>query len=158
MKKYFGIIIFLIFSGVVYSQSADVITDILNSPEVNYGQVCYLSAVKQGLISESASYDEAIEVLFENNQIFENVDKDTPVVYVNLAFIFSSLFEIKGGIMFRLTRGSPRYAFRQMVSDGVIPDDARPGVIASGPETLSLFTACINKYEGVNLSEINMED
>lgn len=158
MKKYFGIIVFLFFSGVVYSQSADVITDILNSPEVNYGQVCYLAAIKQGLISESASYDEAIEVLFENNQIFENAEKDAPVVYVNLAFIFSSLFKIKGGIMFKLTRGSPRYAFRQMQYDGVIPEEARPATIASGPETLSLFTACINKYEGVNLSEIDMED
>src|SRR5574344_626832 len=158
MKKYLGIFIVLLFSGVVYSQSAEVITEMLNSPEANYGQVCYLAAIKQGLISENDSYDDAIQINYKKNQVFENVDKDCPVVYVNLAYIFSNVFTIKGSLMYKITNGAPRYAFRQMQADGVIPKEARPAVIVSGSEVLRMFTSCMSKYENINLSDVNMND
>ena len=44
MKRIFTILLVLFVGGVVFAQSADVVTDILQSDEATYGQVCYLSA------------------------------------------------------------------------------------------------------------------
>ena len=56
MRKVLSILIILFIGGFAFAQSAEVVTDILNSDEVTYGQVCYLSAVHQGLISDDADY------------------------------------------------------------------------------------------------------
>ena len=45
MKRLFFVIFSLVlFGGFVSAQSSQVVTDILNTEEVTYGQVCYLSA------------------------------------------------------------------------------------------------------------------
>ena len=71
-----------------FAQSADVVTDILGAEEATYGQVCYLSAIHQGLISEDASYEEAVEALLNRGQIPEDVGAYDSVYMANLAFIY----------------------------------------------------------------------
>ena len=56
------------------------------------------------------------------------------------------MFNIKGGLMFRLTKGSPRYAFKQMKSDGVISQNYDPSLILSGREALNIYTSCNMLY------------
>jgi small subunit ribosomal protein S8 len=70
MKRLFFVIFSLfLLGGVVSAQSSQVVTDILNTEEVTYGQVCYLSAVHQGFITEEASFDDAVQILFEKGYI-----------------------------------------------------------------------------------------
>ena len=56
MKKIITILSILFIGAAAYSQSAKVVTEIIDAPKVTYGQICYLSAVSQNLLSESASY------------------------------------------------------------------------------------------------------
>ena len=115
MKKTFLLIIILLAGGVVFSQSADVITDLLESDEATFGQVSYLAAVQMNLIDENESYENAVKALVANNIIPDDEESDTPIPLVDIAYIYSKLWDVKGGLMYRITKGSPRYAFRQFL-------------------------------------------
>lgn len=148
MKKMLIMIAAFFFSLSVYAQSADFVTEMLTTKAANYGQVCYLSAVYQGLIDEKATYPEAVKALYDNNQLPYVVDSEIPVNLGNLSFILSKLWPINGGLMFHITRGSPRYAFRQLKADRLIDADADPVKKVSGSEVLNLYTECQQKYAG----------
>lgn len=157
MKKTFLLIIILLAGGVVFSQSADVITDLLESDEATFGQVSYLAAVQMNLIDENESYENAVKALVANNIIPDDEESDTPIPLVDIAYIYSKLWDVKGGLMYRITKGSPRYAFRQFQSDGVISSDADPAWHVSGAKALSIFTSCVNKYSGFDMNSVSME-
>ena len=157
MKKIVSIIFALFLVLSVYAQSADVITDILDSDEATFGQICYLSAVQMDLVDENASYDDAIQSLFDNSYIPEVAEADAAIPLADMIFIYSHLWDIKGGFMFRLTKGSPRYAFRQFQYDGIIDSDTDPSSTVSGAKALSIYTAASRKYGEFDISEVSME-
>ena len=158
MRKILSILLVLFIGGLAFAQSADEITAILNTDEVTYGQVCYLSAVHQNLISDEDGYDDAINVLYQAGQLPEQVSGQMEVYMQNLAFIYLQMWpEVKGGLMYRLTKGSPRYAFKQLKTDGVIPDDADPGDLVSGREALNILTACMMQYGTDECMEMDVE-
>lgn len=157
MKKFISILftLFVVFS--VHAQSADVITDILESEQATFGQVCYISAVEQGLIGDNDDYNKAIEVLAANELIPEIVDANTPMPVGNIAFLMSQIWDVKGGIMYRITKGSPRYSFKQFKTDGVIASTVEPQDFISGPELLEIHNICTRVYGGFNIRNVSME-
>ncbi len=158
MKKFIVALFTFLLAGVLYAQSSQVITEILNTKNVTFGQVCYLSAVNQGLVKEKASFEECINALYEDDQLPVIVNPMTPVVLVDLAFLYAKIWDIKGGIFYRLTKGSPRYAFKQLKKDGVIGKNADPSDFISGVEALNLLTSCMFTYGGMSLDNITESD
>ena len=138
----------VLFAGsYAFAQSANVVTDILGSEEATYGQVCYLSAIHQGFIKEDASYEDAVNALLSRGQIPEDVGAYDTVYMANLAFIYIQIWpNTKGGLLFSLTSGSPRYAFKKLKSDGIIPDTTDPNSVVSGREALNILTSCMMEY------------
>lgn len=146
MKKFFVSVLFLILFTSAYAQSSEVITEILNAKQVTFGQVCYLAAVQQEIIGEDASYTDAIDAMYKRGYIPNIIYEDTVVPMVNLAYIYSHMWYIKGGLMYKLFKGAPRYAFKQLKADGVIPANTDPGKIVSGMEALNIYTSCSIEY------------
>lgn len=140
------------------AQSADVITEILESDEVTFGQVCYLSAVQQNLMNEDSTFSDAVQVLYENGQIPELYSESLSVPVIDVAYIFSYMWNIKGSLMLKLTKGSPRYVFKQLQSDGIIASSVQPKSYISGAQTLSLYTACLRKYGDFDITKVTMGD
>ena len=157
MKKKLSLLICLLLSFSLYAQSADVITEILDSKQATFGQVCYLAAVQQNLVTEDASYEKAVQVLFENAIIPNAEDPMAPIPLVDIAYIYAHLWPVKGGLMFRLTKGSPRYAFKQFQSDGILSRKQDPADFVSGAKALSIYTSCVKKYSGFNIKSVSME-
>lgn len=157
MKKKLSVLFCLLLGISLYAQSADVITEILESKQATFGQVCYLAAVQQNLITEDASYENAVQVLFENSIIPNSEDPEAPIPLVDIAYIYAQLWPVEGGLMFRLTKGSPRYAFRQFQSDGILSRKQEPSDFVSGAKALSIFTSCVNKYSGFDMKSVSME-
>lgn len=152
MKK-LAIILILLFSTLsIYAQSSEVITDILNTEKVTFGQVCYLSAVQQDFVDDTATYAEAINALYRKGQIPSLVYEDTTIPMVNIAYIYAQMWEVKGGILYRIFRGAPRYAFKQLKADGVISSNVDPKAVISGMEALNLYTACSIEYGKLQLN------
>ncbi|MBR1639465.1 MAG: hypothetical protein IJ688_08780 [Treponema sp.] len=145
-------LIFIFSISSIHAQSAEVITDILNADKVSFGQVCYLVAVEKGFIKESSSYEEAIEALYKRNMIPSLVYEDTPVPMVNLAYLYSQIFDVKGGVLFKLFHGAPRYAYKQFKYDGVLPVTAFPEKLVSGQEALDIYTSCMIEYTDFQLT------
>jgi hypothetical protein len=149
MRKVLSILFVLFIGGLAFGQSAKEITNILNTDEVTYGQVCYLSAIHQNLITEDQGYEEAIKVLYESGQLPELVAGHQEVYMQNLAYIYLQMWpDVKGGLLYKLTKGSPRYAFKQLKTNGIISEDADPNSFVSGREALNILTACMLTYGG----------
>ena len=55
----------------------------------------------------------------------------------------------KGGLMYSITK-SPRYAFREMQSLGLIDYQKYPNLSLSGKEALNIMSKCITIYEKEN--------
>lgn len=159
VMKRLNLLLFLILIAFPLSaQSADKITEILESNQsATFGQVCYLSAVQQGLIDEQAEYEDAIQVLFNAQQISELKAPEETINYQQAVHIFSKLWDIKGGLMYKITKGSPRYAFKQFQTDGVISKTADPSSKITGPAVLTMYTKCIKKYGNFDISSVSME-
>jgi hypothetical protein len=157
MKKIVTLVLALFLCLSVYAQSADVITDILESEEITFGQVCYLTAVQMNIIEDSTSYEDAVTALYDKGYIPSIEDYAAPVPAVDLAYLYSKLWKIKGGLMYRITKGSPRYAFRQFQADGIIGNDVDPSSYVSGEKALSIYTSCISKYSDFDMKNVSME-
>jgi len=151
MKKSLVTLLLLLFFSSAFAQSSDVITEILNAKQVTFGQVCYMAAVQQDYIDESATYTDAIEVLYKKGQIPNIVYEDTVVPLVNLAYIYTHMWNVKGGVMYKLFRGAPRYAFKQLKADGIISASADPGSFVTGQEALNIYTSCSLEYGKMKL-------
>ena len=146
MKKIFLFFFGLFISISAYSQSQDVITEILESSEATFGQVCYISAVMQSLVSDDSSYDDAVLAVYENEQLPYITESSQPIPLIDAAYLFSFMWDIKGGLMYKITNGAPRYVFKQFQADKIIPYDAEPNQIVSGIEIMRMFTSCEKKY------------
>ena len=157
MKKLLSVLCAIFAGSVLYAQSADVITDILASEKATVGQVAYLCAVQQQLMAETEDYDIAVETLVSYGQLPEGSEASDAISLADTAYMLSKNWTVKGGLMYLLTKGSKRYAFRQFVSDGVISSNAEPSASLSGSEVLALYSSCLGKYGDFDLSAVSME-
>ena len=157
MKKLVILVVSFLISLSVYAQSADVITELLDADQATFGQVCYLAAVQKELINENDSYETAVNVLYENGIIPNQEDFEAPIPLVDIAYIYSRLWDIDGGLMFKLTKGSPRYAFKQFQYDGILTAKQEPTDFVTGAKALSIYTSCVKKYSGFDMRSVSME-
>ncbi len=157
MKKMSILLLAIFMSFSVFAQSADVITEILEADQATYGQVCYLSAVQQNLVADNSSYEDAINALHSEGQIGELIAPETEISAREAAALFASMWDIEGGLMFRLSKGAPRYAFKQLQADGIISSTKDPSEILSGSDILKMYTACVKKYSDFDIKTVSME-
>ncbi len=149
MKKIIISIAALIFTAIAYAQSADEITKIINAEEATFGQVCYLTAVHNGLIEDDASEADAMNAWFESNQfINKEITPDTPINFQETCFYFTKMWNIKGNLFYKLSKGNPRYAYKQLKKDGILPAHADPIRKLSGTDLLNIYTVGHLKYVG----------
>lgn len=145
LKRIFCLV-FFVFSLNIYSQSAEFITELLGAEKVTYGQVSYLVAVHENLVSEKASYIDSMNALYQEKLLLDEILPSQFVNYKDLSYFFAKLWDVKGGLMFRISKGSPRYAFNQFKNDGIIPVNIDPHFYPSGRDVLNLFTLGDLKY------------
>lgn len=145
LKRIFCLVFFL-FSLNIYSQSAEFITELLDAKNVTYEQVSYLVAVHENLVSEKASYVDSMNALYQEKLLLEKVKPTEYINYKDLSYYFAKLWNVKGGLMFRISKGSPRYAFNQFKNDGIIPLKIDPCFYPSGIDVLNMYTVGDLKY------------
>ena len=131
-----------------YAQRADFVTRLIAADKATYGEVCYLSAVYQGFVGENASYEDALHALVQKGQANSRADVNGAVTLQELSWLMAKLWDIKGGLMYRATKQSARYTFRQFKVDGILPATADPSEKASGSDVLNMYTACLRTYGG----------
>lgn len=157
MKKVLFILVLLISFAGLYAQSADVVTQIINAPKATYGQVCYLSAVHQKLVTEKSSLKNAVEVLYKEGQIPSLYDENEAAKLEDIAAIYMKMWpEEKAGLMYRITKGSKRYAYKYLKDMGMIQYSCDADQAVSGREALNILTACMAEI-APEAENMNME-
>lgn len=158
MKKIFLVFISLFFSGMIFAQSADFVTELIATKQATYGQICYLSAVYQGLVDDSASQVDAINAAFEEGSVDKSLNADSVITYEDAAKVFCKFWNIKGGLFYRISNGNKRYAFKQLKRDGVISQNIDPSMVPSGVDILNLYTLGDIKYPTTQENKVVTED
>ena len=135
-----------IFSG-VFAQSADVITSILDTDRVTYGQVCYLSAVRQQIIEETDSYEAAMHALVEQGIVSEKVKSSDAISLQEVSHIFTKIWpDFKGGLMYRITGGAARYSYKSLKDVGILTTRDDPLSTVSGFDVLNILSSCMMEF------------
>lgn len=147
MKKILCIIfVFGLITG-LFAQNADVVTEILESEKVYFGQISYLTAVRQKLVDDKATYQQALDALKAKGQVKPYVTIDQAVTYAEICSLYLKIWpNAKGGFMYRLTNGAPRYAFIYLTEEGLIDSHIEPSDNISGQAALNLLTDCMDLY------------
>lgn len=152
-KKIIIFSILFILMSFVHGQSSEFVTQLLNTKEATYGQVCYLVAVYNGYIDENdLDLQKAVERCHFNGLINNFEEASKIITYKDVAGLFSKAWDVDGGLMYIITKGSSRYAFNQLKVDKVIPMNVDPSFIPSGTDVLNVYTLGDLKYENVNFS------
>lgn len=137
----------------IFSQTAEFITNFLQAKEATFGQVCYLSAVCQELVPDTANETEAFNAVFEQGVIPKGKTPEDKINYLQASHIFSKIWNIKGGLFFRITKGNPRYAYKQFKTDRIIPASADPSLIPAGTDILNMYTVGEKLYSTASRGE-----
>ena len=129
------------------AQSSAKITEILETENVTWGQLAYLSAIQLSLADENDSEEKCISVLKENNIITKDAEASQTVVLKDIAQVCAKTWNVKGGIFYKIFH-TPRYALRQLKNDGIIAVAEDPSKLSDGHELLNIINECIETYEG----------
>lgn len=156
MKKNAFLVLFLmVFYNFISAQSADSVTELLNSRDVNLLQVSYFATVYLGLSTDEISYNDAVTVLDEYIKFPKIKNSQNPrdaLTYEELSYFCTRVWNIKGGMMYRITK-SPRYALRELKSLGYVSSNIDPNILVPGRDALTIMTKCAEYAETKNTLE-----
>jgi len=119
-------IFFLIFPMFLNAQIASLYETVLESQAVT----CEQAAVFILGSTVKFNYNNAFDFAAEEGWL-KKVKPDDKITFARLSFLFMKVFDIKGGIMYRLIPG-PHYAYRSMVSQSFIQGACDPSMKVSG--------------------------
>lgn len=142
MKKIILLLLIAASAFCCYAQSAQKLTEVLTAEKVTYGDASWFIAVQSNLIDDTKSEKEAFDALSENgwfNKIDAEIDKN--IVLKDFAYLCAKAFNIKGGVMYRITN-APRYAVRELKSMKIISNDAAPNASLSGRQMINILANC----------------
>ena len=162
----------LLGASIAFSQSSEVMSEIIDSEKATCAQIAYLPALYANKITEddssnslgvmpaskdSSSQTKAAFDALKSEAFFAEGDEADSVATVSkISFVYMKALGIKGGLFYTLLP-SPRYAFKQFQSDGILSSKLEPSDFVSGAKALSIYTSCVKKYSDFNMKAVSME-
>ena len=160
MKKRLIFLFSMIFTAMaIHAQSADCISELLETQKATMGQVSYLCASHLGIIEESASYEEALTAMKEAGVIrnSKRITVNTPVRMGQFTLILSKCWNIQESLFYKLLKNK-RYAFMQCKALGIIPTSTTSVKIVTGREVLNYVTICNEMFPDGGLEPVSKKD
>lgn len=130
----------------VFSQTADSVTNVIETEEITYGQAAYYSTVVLGICKDTVPYNESLGILKEKGAIKIGINEYEKIPMKDLCKILYFTWDIKGSLMLSATK-SPRYILKQLKSDGIVPDNMYSDYVPTGHEFLNIITGCLDQYD-----------
>jgi hypothetical protein len=121
----------------IAAQSNDTIDTILGEETATVGSVAYVALSAGDLISDETSFRDAVQQAVTAGWLADTAGASDPAGFGQLAHLLMQIFEVRGGIMYRLFPG-PRYATREFTYQGWSPVRIGPGDAISGDFLLSV--------------------
>ena len=140
MKKWGALLCFAAFAIMRLSaQSNELLDQLLQESQASFGDVVYLTLAAAKIVPETATPDQAIQTLQQQNWKAAILAADAPISLGDYSYLLMKAFNVKGGIFYSLFPG-PRYACRELGFLKVIPSDARPLRNVSGEEAVRILS------------------
>ena len=129
----------------IFAQSADEVTKVIETKEVTAGQVAYFACTAAGSIKDNATEEDALNTLKKTLKL--KVSSENEIITCDeIAWIVSNTWDVKGSLMYLIVP-SPRYAYKQLKADGVIPSNFDTKRKLTGHEFLNILTKCQEVYK-----------
>ncbi len=146
MKKSILTLAVLLFSLAAFAQSAEKISELLTSKKATFAQAAYLAAA---LTDDSAELTEeaAFTKMVQAGAIRADRKADDAITLKELAKLYMQATGLKGGLFYTLF-GTPRYAYRELKAQGIIPEQADPSQQVTGRETIAVLNGCLSLTGG----------
>jgi hypothetical protein len=139
MKKWGAFLFFLALAVIpLGAQSNQILDQLLQQPQARFGDVVYLTLAAAKIVADTATPDQAIQTLQQQNWKAAILAADAPISLGDYSYLLMKAFNVKGGIFYSLFPG-PRYACRELGFLKVIPSDARPLRYVSGEEVVRIL-------------------
>lgn len=148
MKKKLFLFVLLILLCLVsiFGQASEAVSQLLESTSITYGQAAYFAATNLSLIPDESSYELASEEIVKAKLINTIDDYNAPISMAEFSMLCMKTWDFKGGLFYSIFK-NPRYAFKEMQSKGIIPNDFDPSQSVTGIFALNTFTKCIELSE-----------
>ena len=148
MKKYFlSIFILLAIQLGAFSQNFNRLTQIVDAPQITNGQVAYFVGTYLGTVNDNATDSEAFENMKSSGYFSKDAVADGYISLKDLCAVYAKACGVKGGMMFSLSKKSPRYAFKEFKAKGWLPGNADPSLKVSGANAIGLFNSVTGDAE-----------
>jgi len=146
-----------------FSQSSEVMSEIIDSEKATCAQISYLPALYANKITEddssksigvmpaskesSSPTKESFEALKAEDFFASDDEADSAATVAKISYVYMKALGIKGGLFYTLFP-SPRYAFKELKARGILPVETDPSMTISGRESLDLFSSCLEIVGG----------
>lgn len=147
MKKFLALFLFALTAAAASAQSAEKITQIIDSGEITYEQSAWLACSYAQLIQDDADYGQAMSAAVEKGWVSSGAVAQNPIDLKDICGLFAKATGLKGGLFYRLTKAN-RYAYKEIKAMGVLDAAADPSMRVNGQNAVAILNACIKKTGG----------
>lgn len=138
MKKLLTVT-FVLLAVPLMSQQSNVIDDVISQRSIDLQNAAYLALTAGDMIDDSTDPTEALNFLQDLGWSIKKADSNRVLTLGDSAVLLMNSLEVKGGIMFSLTK-QPRYAYKEMVFRGILKPEEDLKRAVSGIEFLAILT------------------
>jgi len=144
--KYIFCLLFFGFCSIsVFPQIAGKIESLLNTEAVNYEQTVQI-ILEAADVMASPGLQEAFSFASDKGWLPKKAETGNPVKLGGVALLIMQAFDIKGGIFYTLFQNE-RYAYRELISQGIIHGRSDPDMSVSGEFLLSIIGQILSRRE-----------
>jgi hypothetical protein len=129
------------------AQSNELLDRLLDQPKAQFGDVVYMTMVAAKLLPETATPQEALQALQQQNWKVAALPLDAPIPLGTYSFLLMKAFKFGGGILYTLFPG-PRYACRELGYLKIIPTDVLMNRSVSGEEAMAMLGKVMERTGG----------
>jgi hypothetical protein len=143
-------VFFVLFLSVLLplsAQSNQLLDQLLDQTEAHFGDVVYMTLVAAKLLPETATQEEALQSLQQQNWNIRVLPPEAPVPLGEYSYMLMRAFRLRGGILYSLFPG-PRYACRELGYLKIVASDARTWRTLSGEEAVRMLGKVMASQEG----------
>lgn len=124
------------------AQNFDVISEIMETKKITVGGASYLAAQYAGTVDENSGVETAYEKMVSLGCISSRKEIGACISLQDLCGLYAKALNLKGGMMFSITKKSGRYAYKEFRAKGYIPPHADPSMSVSGVDAIGLLNRC----------------
>jgi len=139
----FLLVVFLVLSVQLFSQTAAELEALLATRALSYEQAASFVLRAADVTAPGLAFNYASE----QKWLPVKATPDGIAALDGVSLLVMGAFGIKGGIMYSATK-SPRYAYRELVYQGIIQGRADPDLTVSGERLLFIIGRALDRVEG----------